>query len=206
MMSSKTDKTGAKITSRGNQALSVDAVRLLKTQDAGYIRTMAQKTKKAIERVEQTIVLGNDHRHSRPLGSSDKSSKSSKSSHITFVDSIEEQQNWVDTELEDSEEKVTTELYGQRVESDISDEEENTRKSKGSTHSKDDVRNARIVRKKRKREQEKKETILKILKKRENDLRSVEIELDVQRGKMNNSNGFGMTRTGVKFKNKARKR
>ncbi|KAG5940802.1 Small subunit (SSU) processome component [Claviceps pazoutovae] len=42
---------------RGNKALSVETVRLLKTQDIGYIRTMRQVLVKEITRLEQQVVL-----------------------------------------------------------------------------------------------------------------------------------------------------
>ena len=56
MLSSKS-KDGKKIVDRGNPVLSQDAVKLLKTQDSGYLRTMIQKTRKALERLEQEFVL-----------------------------------------------------------------------------------------------------------------------------------------------------
>ncbi|KJK91439.1 hypothetical protein H633G_04654 [Metarhizium anisopliae BRIP 53284] len=42
---------------RGNRAMDVDTVRLLKTQDIGYIRTMRQGVVKEIARLEQQVVL-----------------------------------------------------------------------------------------------------------------------------------------------------
>ncbi|KAG5993712.1 Small subunit (SSU) processome component [Claviceps spartinae] len=42
---------------RGNKSLSVETVRLLKTQDIGYIRTMRQVLVKEIARLEQQVVL-----------------------------------------------------------------------------------------------------------------------------------------------------
>jgi U3 small nucleolar RNA-associated protein 11 len=41
---------------RGNVALSQDAVRLYKTQDLGYIRTMRNKTAKEVAELEQRVV------------------------------------------------------------------------------------------------------------------------------------------------------
>ncbi|KAG5950195.1 hypothetical protein E4U53_005393 [Claviceps sorghi] len=48
---------------RGNKTLSMETVRLLKTQDMGYVRTMRQVLVKEIARLEQQIVLtrGLDH-------------------------------------------------------------------------------------------------------------------------------------------------
>ncbi|KAF4963655.1 hypothetical protein FSARC_8360 [Fusarium sarcochroum] len=42
---------------RGNQAMDVDTVRLLKTQDIGYIRTMRQVVAKEVARLEEQVVL-----------------------------------------------------------------------------------------------------------------------------------------------------
>lgn len=42
---------------RGNAAMDVDTVRLLKTQDIGYVRTMRQVTRKEVARLEQQVVM-----------------------------------------------------------------------------------------------------------------------------------------------------
>ncbi|GAO16599.1 uncharacterized protein UV8b_01462 [Ustilaginoidea virens] len=48
---------------RGNKSLSVEAVRLFKTQDMGYVRTMRQVIAKEVARLEEQVVLtrGLDH-------------------------------------------------------------------------------------------------------------------------------------------------
>ncbi|KAF4981508.1 hypothetical protein FZEAL_2693 [Fusarium zealandicum] len=42
---------------RGNRAMNVDTVRILKTQDVGYIRTMRQVVAKEVARLEEQVVL-----------------------------------------------------------------------------------------------------------------------------------------------------
>lgn len=42
---------------RGNKAMSMDVVRLLKTQDIGYVRTMRQIASKEVRRLEEQVVL-----------------------------------------------------------------------------------------------------------------------------------------------------
>jgi U3 small nucleolar RNA-associated protein 11 len=42
---------------RGNKAMDVETVRLLKTQDIGYIRTMRQVVAKEVARLEEQVVL-----------------------------------------------------------------------------------------------------------------------------------------------------
>lgn len=49
--------TGTIAGDRGNKAMDVDTVRLLKTQDIGYIRTMRQVIGKEVARLEEQVVL-----------------------------------------------------------------------------------------------------------------------------------------------------
>jgi U3 small nucleolar RNA-associated protein 11 len=60
MMSQKGPTTGKKSTGtingdRGNKALNQDAVRLFKTQDLGYVRTMRNKTQKEVDDLERRV-------------------------------------------------------------------------------------------------------------------------------------------------------
>jgi U3 small nucleolar RNA-associated protein 11 len=61
MMSQKGPSTGKRGNGtvngdRGNKVLSQDAVRLFKTQDLGYVRTMRNKTSKEVEELERRVV------------------------------------------------------------------------------------------------------------------------------------------------------
>ena len=61
MMSKKGPTTGKKSTGttngdRGNAVLTQDAVRLFKTQDLGYVRTMRNKTQKEVDDLERRVV------------------------------------------------------------------------------------------------------------------------------------------------------
>ena len=60
MMSKKGPTTGKRSTGtingdRGNAVLSQDAVRLFKTQDLGYVRTMRNKTQKEVDDLERRV-------------------------------------------------------------------------------------------------------------------------------------------------------
>ena len=57
MLSSSVDKRGLKVADRGNEALSTDVVKLLKTQDAAYIRTVLQQVRRERARLEEKLVL-----------------------------------------------------------------------------------------------------------------------------------------------------
>lgn len=49
--------TGTVAGDRGNKALDIDTVRLLKTQDLGYLRTMRNVVSKEVEELEQKVVI-----------------------------------------------------------------------------------------------------------------------------------------------------
>ncbi|KAH7313609.1 cgi-94 protein [Stachybotrys elegans] len=48
---------------RGNKSLSVEAVRLMKTQDMGYVRTMKQIVSKEVARLEERVVMARGLNH-----------------------------------------------------------------------------------------------------------------------------------------------
>ena len=66
---------------RGGKALDVDAVRLLKTQDVGYVRTMRNVVAKEVARLEQHVVLAAGLAGQQPATGSRK---------IVFADDAEE--------------------------------------------------------------------------------------------------------------------
>ncbi|KAI5817721.1 small-subunit processome [Pyronema omphalodes] len=59
MIHAKTRDGGIKVTERGdgNQELSVEQVKLLKTQDAGYVRLQAEMERRKIEQLENKLVF-----------------------------------------------------------------------------------------------------------------------------------------------------
>ncbi len=90
MMRSKT-VDGRRVGDRGNTALSMETVKLLKTQDAGYLRTMLQVTKKEREKLEQEVVVdAGEGSELRVL--KDREGRSGK--HTVFVESKDEQREF----------------------------------------------------------------------------------------------------------------
>ena len=88
-MSSNVDSQGRKIVDRGNKALSTDVVKLLKMQDAGYIRTMLQMVRKEREELEHKIVLADED--VRVLRDGEDSRKAR---HTVYVGNAEEQKDF----------------------------------------------------------------------------------------------------------------
>jgi U3 small nucleolar RNA-associated protein 11 len=209
MMSSKVDKQGRKIGDRGNKALSMDVVKLLKTQDVGYIRTMLQMVRKEREELEQKMVLADEE--VKVLRDGDKGKKSR---HTVYVGDVEQQEefdeeSWFGTggkwpdRVWNRSRKATT-----PTERPVEDEMDAPPKklSKKQQEAKDAAeREEKVLMKKRARTQERAAAHLEAVKARERDLMTAEDELEKQRAKMHNTVG-GINKDGVKFKIRERKR
>ncbi|CZT09720.1 related to cgi-94 protein [Rhynchosporium agropyri] len=86
------NRTGTVNGDRGNEALSQEAVRLFKTQDLGYVRTMRNKALKDVEKLER-----------RTVGIKGTGTK------VVFVDDEEEQRRRASEDMDvDDEEKEDT--------------------------------------------------------------------------------------------------
>jgi U3 small nucleolar RNA-associated protein 11 len=81
------NRTGTINGDRGAQVLSQDAVRLYKTQDLGYVRTMRNKTTKEVETLKKQVV-----------------GIKGEGKRIVFVDDEDEQLQKLDGDQEDEEE------------------------------------------------------------------------------------------------------
>ncbi|KAJ8110012.1 hypothetical protein OPT61_g7037 [Boeremia exigua] len=90
MMSSTVDSKGRKVADRGNEALSVDVVKLLKTQDAAYIRTMLQQVRRERQKLEERLVL-EEQGEVRALRDGEDGREGK---HRVFVDDEEEQEEF----------------------------------------------------------------------------------------------------------------
>lgn len=186
-MSAKTID-GMKVGDRGNKVLSQNVVKLLKTQDAGYIRTTLQKTRKERERLEQEIQIA-DGKVQTLKGGRGKGGK-----RTTFVESKEEQMTFAPSEMDDDDDSDAW-----------SDEDEEAKRAAKSSSRPQETKEEIILRRKRARAQEARRTLLATIKEREHDLTIADNELEMQRAKMNNDIG-GVNKAGVKFKIRQRKR
>lgn len=217
MMSSKTDKSGRKIADRGNKSLSTVSVKLLKTQDAGYLRTMAQQTRRAREKLEEVFTLGQgDCVHQNVTLSKERCGVKGPQ-HLRFVGSREEQKAFDLGRVEEGKTKVvlpgkpSLPLFdGSLLDSagdDDSDVPAQHRPSlKRSTEAQAQLLKAnRAIRKRRNKQHEARKAKLENLRKREKDLMAAEYELELQRAKMSSSVG-GVTKAGLKWKARERKR
>lgn len=206
MMSSST-RNGIKIADRGNKSMSDDVVKLLKTQDAGYLKTMATRTTKERERLELEIQL-RERRDEGDKGVEVKALKDSTKSpkHTVFVDTEMAQAEFDPQAWFGTNEEGLNKAYN-RPRDDLEGKQQETiqltgRKAKTATEIKIQQRKEQ---KKREADQEKRRARLEAVKSRERELLAAEEELTQQRDRMNNNVG-GVNKDGVKFKVRERKR
>ena len=216
-MNSKTHNGGQKLADRGNKALSQDAVKLLKTQDAGYLRTVVQKTKRAREKLEQEFFLGEDAGVKVLKGGPD----TDDAEHIIFVQSREEQIKFSSGHSMEiakgySERRLASHQLptgGSLASEEEGEDDDRTalqiadhlNPNRAAESKQPRLQADRALRKQHKRERETRNSKLEALRVREKDLVAAEQELGLQRAKMSNSIG-GVNNAGVKWKVRERKK
>ncbi|MCJ1422703.1 hypothetical protein MMC29_000583 [Sticta canariensis] len=217
MISSKTHDRGQKFTDRGNAVLSQNTVKLLKTQDACFLKTMIQTTRKVRERLEQEVTIGGGE----DVGLTSGEFGRVQSRHMCFVDTVEEQKQFNTKGVPGTKRAEFSPAFDpSRVEQDdlleIGEEIDNgpsqLRKLRKTSSSHRDLkeddsalRKDKFLRKLRKRGKEARTSRLNLLKLRERELLAAEQEIGLQRAKMNHS-VRGMNKTGVKWKPRERKK
>ncbi|CAG7562827.1 unnamed protein product [Fusarium equiseti] len=174
---------------RGNKSLDVDTVRLLKTQDLGYVRTMRQVVSKEVAQLEEQVVLtrgfdklDEDEEEEEDDGSDSEfdfataPSRPKAPRKIVFMDDEQERE----------------EILGDRLDMDDEDDE----KKEGG---KDEEERAKSLRRLRSQ--------LENARKKLKVLTDAEHELEIQRAKMaKTKTSGGTTRKGKKIMIRTRKR
>ena len=208
MLSSRS-RQGKKIADRGNPVLSHEAVKLLKTQDSGYLRTILQNTRRAIQKLEQEFIL-REGQGSKVLGMSEDSGENE---HVVFVGTTEAQSQYVPRlAISQTHQETATNkrLYqdNNKIEASGAGGAPSQNKPKPRRLAKREVeasKHDQLLRKQHKKDQESRRARLAVLKSRERDLSDAETELELQRAKMTNSVG-GITKAGVKWRPRERKK
>lgn len=189
--------TGTVAGDRGNKALDIDTVRLLKTQDLGYLRTMRNVVAKEVKELEEKAVIAgafagidtNEESDEDDDFDSDdeappKSKPQARPKKIIFADSVEE----VDEKLPEPEEEDD--------DVDMSDDDfEKFEKEKDPQTLKREENAERLRRK------------LQNAKRKLKALTDAENELEMQRARMaKTATVGGITKSGKKIKVRERKR
>ncbi|PGH04494.1 U3 small nucleolar RNA-associated protein 11 [Blastomyces parvus] len=199
MMSEKSNKQG-RHGARGSEAstLSHEAIKLLKTQDAGYLRVVGEKVRRQLEGVEQEVRL-QDGMDGVLQGDTGRK--------IVFADSLEEQRR-LRIEREGVEDEDDDSDEGQFGEEEVSfgEKEKQAKKSKKQVEAEERARREMLAaRRLKKRAAEVRRKKVEALQLQHKELVAAEQELDRQRAKMENSVG-GVNKYGLKWKVRERKK
>lgn len=192
-MMSSTSKGGIKNSKRGEansggggKVLSVDVVKLMKTQDQGYLQTMLQRTKNEIERIQQEVTMGQ------------KGVKmtTDNSSRIVFDDDgeVSTQQNSKPHEVVDFDDMDLADM-----DEDFDDEQDSLSEDEDLTPEQ------RVAKEKQRHVLDVKRRKLAALREQEEQLATALDQVDEQRARMNGTIG-GTNKNGTKFKVRERKR
>ncbi|KAG9200694.1 hypothetical protein G6514_006713 [Epicoccum nigrum] len=225
MLSSSVDKRGLKVADRGNEALSTDVVKLLKTQDAAYIRTVLQQVRRERARLEERLVL----EEAGEVQTLRDGGESRQGVHRVFVADEAEQERFdadawfglgrslpsasapqVPREWESESESGSGDGEGEHEDEDEDKRDQPRRRNQTPSAKKlkeqeDKAKALKKFEKARSRAQSRTAFRLQMVKKKERELVAAEEELEKQRARMSSSVG-GVNKNGVKFKIRERKR
>jgi U3 small nucleolar RNA-associated protein 11 len=199
------------------RGLSHDAIKLLKTQDQGYLRTVGERIRREIERLEREQELQTGMNESLGIKTQQKNEEEEdefdgfdsdlddfdfsappkpKSTKVVFADDQNEQRTLKKKRLQSED----------SMDEDEEVEQPTDKKSaKQIAAERQKLQEIRRARKLRKRAVEARENKLKALRKQFSEIQAAEREVDYQRGKMDNSVG-GTNKNGIKWKIRERKR
>jgi U3 small nucleolar RNA-associated protein 11 len=199
-MMSSTSKGGIKVAKRGEansggggKVLSQDVVRLMKTQDQGYLQTMLQRTRKEKARLEEDVLLGETGVRTEPDGGAKK---------VVFDDEGLPIGDG-DVDLSDLDESLDLEDFN--MDSGFLDEEDEEASGEEESDDEDLTPEERLAKSRKKHTLGVKRKKLDALVEQEEKLSAALEGLGHQRAQMAGTIG-GVNKNGVKFKARLRKR
>ena len=177
--------------------LSHDAVALLKTQDAGYLRTVLSRSRREVGRLEEVGgVKGEGEKVVFEQGSGEEKRSKKRRSDGEVVADIDMDEIMVGRENGDTQVDLDEEVENQQPK---------LKSKKALLAETNAATRLRMERKKRRRLQEVRATKLEMLKRRQKDIMAAADVLELQRAKMAKTIG-GVNKNGVKFKIRERKK
>ncbi|KAA8651626.1 hypothetical protein EYZ11_004899 [Aspergillus tanneri] len=223
MMSSQSQRQGKH--GAGNRAsaagLSHDAIKLLKTQDAGYLRTVGERVRRQMEKLEQEVrlqdglqqIFGEKDVNGRKKAGEDgdeddgfdfdfevEEVNTRKSKKTIFADDQREQKKLKKKRLreEEDDDEEEDDSFGQQ-------QQQQKKSRKQIEAQRQALMEERRMRKTKKRAAEARQNKLAALQKQYTDITAAARELDLQRARMDNSVG-GTNKDGIKWKIRERKK
>lgn len=196
MLSERTGTQGKHGTRDSSGALSVEAAKLLKTQDAGYLRVVGERVRRQLEAAEKDMNLQDGIKQ---VADGDAGRKK-----LIFADSVGEQKQKAKLKARNNGDEEDEEAeYNSEFEDEAAS---STQKSKKQLEAENEARKEMMrARKLKRRAAESRRKTVAALAKQHEDILAAERELEWQRGKMENSVG-GVNKNGVKWKIRERKR
>ena len=199
----------------GNEALlSHDAVKLLKTQDSGYLKMVSNRGRREVEKLEQQVKLAEVMREDdatkagRKIVFSDEATPKGSKKRKRFSRDMESEILQEVSQPMDADQDSDYASIQQQVREYVDDENNSAsiRRPK-SPSTKDSLASKRLLaeRKRRRRLQELRANKLEALKKRQREILAAANALDAQRARMARTVG-GVNKDGIKFKVRERKR
>jgi U3 small nucleolar RNA-associated protein 11 len=188
---------------RGNRALSVDEVRLLKTQDVGYVRTVRNTAAKEVRALEERVVGMGGSLEAKVVDTADMDMDDEddffddemdgparkKPKKIVFAEGVEDREERISGALDE----------GEDDDDDDDSSVDGKESGKNMTEKQRAEQRERLLLKLQRR--------LATARKRLKALSTAENELEMQRAKMAKTQTVGgVTKTGKKFKVRERKR
>jgi len=224
MLSERNQKQG-RHGARETTALSHDAIKLLKTQDAGYLRVVGERVRRQMKRLEEDVNLQDGMREilteERPL--SVNGNKNQPNRKVIFAESHGEQQELGRIRADGNEDDSNLEQHeGEEVEpEEVDDDADGNNEPSFGQQSKAKTQQ---MKSKKQLEAERRAYVemrtaknlkrkaagvrlnkLNALRKQYTEITAVERELDLQRARMTNSVG-GVSKHGIKWKIRERKK
>lgn len=188
--------------------LSHEAVALLKTQDAGYLRTVAGRNRRELERVREEV--GMDGIRGRK-GSGKKVEFDESGEPVRKKRRISLSEDEADMEVDAAPETngapvgALSNIVMVEEETDLTSPKPQPKSKKQLERETSRLAQLKLDRKRRKRLEEVRKAKLEVLKKRQKEIFAAADQLELQRAKMANVVG-GVNKNGVKFKVRERKR
>ncbi|KAK5060196.1 hypothetical protein LTR84_010081 [Exophiala bonariae] len=204
-------KAGTKANGEHGGPLSHDAVQLLKTQDANYLRDIMARGRKEMEELKEEVginaaTLGGNGQSKRIVFAEEDLEEPQRKKRRSDVDMLEpstDAPTMVHSELSSFQSQSAFETVGGAEDESMDIPKHRSKKALAAEQ--DAVARLRMERKKRKRLQEVRVAKLEALKKRQREIMAAADQLDLQRAKMARTVG-GVNKNGVKFKVRERKR
>ncbi|KEF54190.1 uncharacterized protein A1O9_09985 [Exophiala aquamarina CBS 119918] len=205
-------KSGAKANGDAGGPLSHDAVKLLKTQDANYLRDVVAQGRKEMERLRQEVGMdavtldGQGQAKRKIFMEQDDTEKPEGKKRKPDAEVLEPIAALsLDIASERSPLQSQDVVENVDVEEDVSSTKSKPKSQKALAAAQDAAARLRTERKKRKRLQEMRVAKLEALKKRQREIMAAADQLDLQRAKMARTVG-GVNKNGIKFKIRERKK